>query len=83
MNKTYLKTLLAALAICALSQAQAADFTNSIGMQFITIPAGIFYMDNCKPGSTCPSGAEADTEAYADETPQHRVSIAQAFQLEG
>ena len=48
MNKTYLKNLLAALAICALPQAQAADFTNSIGMQFIAIPAGSFYMGSCK-----------------------------------
>ena len=48
MNKTYLKSLLAALAICALAPAQAADFTNSIGMQFITIPAGSFYMGSCR-----------------------------------
>ena len=81
MNKTYLKTLLAVLAICAWSQAQATDFTNSIGMQFVTIPAGSFYMGSCKSGSTCPSGAEADTEAYADETPQHRVSIGKDFQM--
>ena len=100
MNKTYLKSLLAALAICALAPAQAADFTNSIGMQFITIPAGSFYMGSCKlsaeqqeknkkrkfmglepEGPACPSGAGADAKAYDDETPQHRVSIAQAFQL--
>ena len=100
MNKTYLKSLLAALAICALAPAQAADFTNSIGMQFITIPAGSFYMGSCKlsaeqqeknkkhkfmglepEGPACPSGAGADSDARDRETPQHRVSIAQAFQL--
>ena len=100
MNKTYLKSLLAALVICVWSQAQSADFTNSIGMQFITIPAGSFYMGSCKlsaeqqeknkkrkfmglepEGPACPSGAGADSDAGDRETPQHRVSIAQAFQL--
>ena len=35
MNKTYLKSLLAALAICAFAPAQATDFTNSIGEELI------------------------------------------------
>ena len=82
MNKTYLKSLLAALVICVWSQAQSADFTNSIGMQFVTIPAGSFYMGSCKSGvAWCLSGAEADADARDRETPQHRVSIGQAFQM--
>ena len=28
--------------------ARAADYTNSIGMQFNNIPAGRFYMGSCK-----------------------------------
>ena len=100
MRKTHLKILLAALVICALYSAQAADFTNSIGMQFVTIPAGSFYMGSCKLSAkqqekntkrkfmglapedpACPSGAGNDADAYDSETPQHRVSIDNAFQM--
>ncbi|GHU14030.1 hypothetical protein AGMMS50225_25070 [Betaproteobacteria bacterium] len=46
-------------------------FTNSIGTEFILIPAGSFIM-----------GSDKKTErAEDDETPQHRVSISQAFYL--
>ena len=51
--------------------AQAADYTNYIGMAFNNIPAGRFYMGSCKEGATCPSGAGADDEALDRETPQH------------
>ena len=99
MNKTYLKSLLAALVFCALSQAQAADFINPIGMKFITVPAGSFYMGSCQlsteqlknnrkrkfmdlePSFTCPNGAGHDFDSDDEETPYHRVSIAQTFQL--
>ncbi len=37
------------LSLCLIAaQAQAADYTNSIGMEFVTIPAGSFYMGSCK-----------------------------------
>ncbi|GHU07625.1 hypothetical protein FACS1894158_16120 [Betaproteobacteria bacterium] len=46
-------------------------FTNSIGTEFILIPAGSFTM-----------GADKNSEnANDDETPPHRVSISQAFYL--
>ncbi|GHU47810.1 hypothetical protein AGMMS50289_23540 [Betaproteobacteria bacterium] len=46
-------------------------FTNSIGTEFILIPAGSFTM-----------GADKnDKDAEDDETPPHRVSISQAFYL--
>ena len=49
MQKT-LPLLCALLLAGALSSpaARAADYTNSIGMQFNNIPAGRFYMDSCK-----------------------------------
>ncbi|GHT82690.1 hypothetical protein AGMMS49543_08050 [Betaproteobacteria bacterium] len=46
-------------------------FTNSIGTEFILIPAGSFTMGT----------DENDEDAGEDETPQHRVSISQAFYL--
>ncbi|GHT97009.1 hypothetical protein AGMMS49545_23520 [Betaproteobacteria bacterium] len=46
-------------------------FTNSIGTEFILIPAGSFTM-----------GADKNSEkAEDDETPPHRVSISQTFYL--
>ena len=47
--------------------ARAADYTNSIGMQFKDIPAGRFYMGS-KKGSN-------------DETPQHEVHIRRGFRM--
>ncbi len=66
--------------------ALAGEFTNHVGMRFVDIPAGSFYMGSCKftPGQgavpACPSGSVSDPEAYDDETPQHPVKL-KAFQL--
>ena len=61
--------------------ARAADYTNSIGMQFNNIPAGRFYMGSCKLSGDCPSGAGVDDEADDDETPQHEVHIRRGFRM--
>jgi hypothetical protein len=55
--------------------AHAAEktYTNSIGMEFVLIPAGSFTM-----------GADRNFEdAAADETPQHRVNVSKPFYLGG
>ena len=82
MQKT-LPLLCALLLSGALSgpAARAADYTNSIGMQFNNIPAGRFYMGSCKLSAACPSGAGVDDEAYGDENPQHEVHIRQGFRM--
>ena len=82
MQKT-LPLLCALLFAGALSgpAARAADYTNSIGMQFNNIPAGRFYMGSCQKGATCPSGAGVDDEADDDETPQHQVHIRRGFRM--
>jgi formylglycine-generating enzyme required for sulfatase activity len=46
-------------------------FKNSIGMEFIEIPAGEFLM-GCSKG---------DTECYDEEKPQHRVKITKSFYM--
>lgn len=51
--------------------ASQAAFINSIGMQFVAIPAGSFLMG---------SGAD-DKEAFANEKPQHRVTISRPFYM--
>src|SRR5262249_38670129 len=45
-------------------------FTNSIGMEFVLIPAGTFMM-----------GSPEDAEANDNEKPAHRVTISQPFYL--
>jgi len=47
------------------------EFTNSLGMQFILIPAGTFMM-----------GSGSAEEGDADERPQHRVTLSQSFYLQ-
>jgi formylglycine-generating enzyme required for sulfatase activity len=49
----------------------APRFTNSLGMEFVLIPAGEYMMGS----------PEEDTEAFRDEMPQHRVRIARPFYL--
>ncbi len=79
--------LLLTLSLSAPLAAHAAEYVNHIGMRFVDIPAGSFFMGSCKPAAdqsvsatACPSGASNDPEAYADETPQHRVTVV-AFQM--
>jgi formylglycine-generating enzyme required for sulfatase activity len=57
-------------------QAAEKNHTNSIGMEFVLIPAGSFLMGTDK------NYVEAE-EYYEDynETPQHRVSISEPFYL--
>src|SRR5215470_9127277 len=62
-----------ALALCGTSNAQqrAGASADSIGMEFVRIPAGSFLM-GCSPG-----------DSYCDENekPVHRVTISKAFEL--
>jgi formylglycine-generating enzyme required for sulfatase activity len=46
-------------------------FTNSIGMEFVLIPAGTFMMGSLR----------RNTEAFPDERPAHRVTIGEPFYL--
>ena len=46
-------------------------FSNSIGMEFVLIPAGTFMMGS----------PDSDTEARDDEKPAHHVTISQPFYL--
>jgi formylglycine-generating enzyme required for sulfatase activity len=47
------------------------SFTNSIGMELVQIPAGIFLMGS----------PDSDMEANDNEKPAHRVTISQSFYL--
>jgi formylglycine-generating enzyme required for sulfatase activity len=54
-----------------LSPPPPREWTNSIGIKFVLIPAGTFYMGS----------PESDTQAGPDEKPQHQVRITQPFYL--
>src|ERR1044072_6527532 len=56
---------------CLLAQAPPAALKNSIGMEFVKIPAGEFMM-GCSTG---------DNACKDDEKPQHQVRITKAFEM--
>ncbi|MDR1934660.1 MAG: SUMF1/EgtB/PvdO family nonheme iron enzyme, partial [Candidatus Accumulibacter sp.] len=53
------------------SNSLPSEATNSLGMEFVLIPAGSFTM----------GAGENDKDAFDDETPAHRVTISQPFYL--
>jgi formylglycine-generating enzyme required for sulfatase activity len=55
----------------ATDSALEPTFTNSIGMEFVLIPAGTFMMGS----------PDSDTDASHHEKPAHRVTISQPFYL--
>ena len=68
-----LLALALSLTLAAPHAARAADktLTNSIGMEFVLIPAGTFQM----------GAGEKEREATAGEKPRHRVTISKPFHL--
>ncbi|WP_349999116.1 formylglycine-generating enzyme family protein [Stenotrophomonas lacuserhaii] len=66
-------TVIAAFACGLSATAVAADSvtTNSVGMQFVLIPAGSYRMGS----------PDSDGEARAFEKPQHRVTLSRSFYL--
>jgi formylglycine-generating enzyme required for sulfatase activity len=55
----------------AAARAETKTVTNSIGIEFISIPAGSFLM----------GAGEGDRDAYASEKPRHRVTISKPFYI--
>jgi len=53
------------------TEPKPSTFTNSIGMEFVRIPAGTFIMGS----------PDTDAEAFDVEKPAHRVTISQPFYL--
>src|SRR5512145_1140595 len=63
--------LCAALVMPRVGQAAEKAYTNSIGMEFVLIPAGTFQMGS----------SENDRETAANEKPRHQVTISKPFYL--
>jgi formylglycine-generating enzyme required for sulfatase activity len=59
------------MALAQTSMEKGSSFTNSIGMEFVRIPAGSFMMGS----------PESDPEARDFERPQHEVTISQPFYI--
>jgi len=59
------------LALAQGTESAGEAFTNSVGMEFVAIPAGSFLMGS----------SDSDTEADSDEKPAHRVTISKPFLL--
>jgi formylglycine-generating enzyme required for sulfatase activity len=55
----------------AANRAETKAYTNSIGMEFISIPADSFMM----------GAPDSDREAYGSEKPQHKVNLSKPFSI--
>ncbi|MDR1166708.1 MAG: formylglycine-generating enzyme family protein [Deltaproteobacteria bacterium] len=64
-----LSFLIAAFALAP--SAHAVEITNDLGMEFVLIPAGSFFMGSDRE----------DNGGNPDETPSHRVALTQSFYL--
>ncbi|MDH6357495.1 formylglycine-generating enzyme family protein [Parabacteroides sp. PF5-9] len=77
MGKRFIVIFLLILWVNKLSAIESIEMTtddfyvNSIGMEFVAIPAGSFLM----------GASEHDAEALDNEKPQHRVEISQPFSV--
>ena len=57
-------------------------YKNTIGMEFVKIPAGEFMMGSAQsPDEVARSGGGIIAEYYKDEHPRHRVRITKAFYM--
>lgn len=63
--------VVAVLSVPCLGTAEDKTYTNSIGMEFVLIPAGSFMM----------GGDKNFEDASDDETPRHRVTISKSFYM--
>ena len=71
-NQCFLALLVVTLLYCGIASAeQLENFTNSIGMKFVLIPAGTFVMGENPPLS----------EGKGDERPAHEVTISKPFYM--
>jgi formylglycine-generating enzyme required for sulfatase activity len=57
------------------------QFTNSIGMQLVKIPAGEFMMGSGKSAAETAKLFDSKAEYYEDQHPQHRVQITKPFYM--
>jgi len=94
MKKTVVYGLIAAVLLLAAVmllqnsyEAQLQIFTNTIGMKFVRVHAGSFFMGSCVPAddnfkaSPCPAGIKVDPYASFSEGPQHQVRISKPFYM--
>lgn len=69
------------------SEVNAQEYTNFIGMKFVTIPKGSFYMGSCAPSDSSPYLADCEAKklhdiyAFDDEFPRRQVEITKDVQV--
>lgn len=73
------------LTILLVAQANAADYTNTLGMKFVLIPAGTFVMGRAESSESLrqafPAFEASRFEQLTDEQPAHSVEITKSFLL--
>lgn len=81
----FARALLALLLLAIASQANAKDYTNTLGMKFVLIPAGTFVMGRTESTDSLrqafPAFEASRIEQLTDELPAHPVEITKNFYL--
>jgi len=91
MNNFSFRALWAIILVLGLPAICVADeFVNFIGMKFVDIPSGSFYMGSCTPEQAASGKIKCPAKKFfrkigvivpEDETPRHQVSISDKIQF--
>jgi formylglycine-generating enzyme required for sulfatase activity len=81
----FCRSCLALLTVLLVGHASARDYTNTLGMTFVLIPAGTFVMGRTESTESLrrafPAFEASRIEQLTDEQPAHPVEITKSFYL--
>jgi len=90
LNLRFFVVMPALIFFCVPLKSVAGEYVNFIGMKFVDIPKGSFFMGSCSPEQTTSSQVACPEEKFftkygqsvpLDETPRHKVRLTRHIQF--